>query len=264
MKVGIFYNYEQVSEEIAAGLAASIRRSGGQTLLFRRVEEIENVDRLVVLGGDGTMLRAACRCSETNIPILGVNYGTLGFLTEFEREDTALAARLVLQEDCVVEGRTMLQIELNGRVTHCLNELAVLRGVSPALNNCAAKISVVINGSSAGEFVGDGLIVATPTGSTAHSLSAGGSIMTPDCATFLLTPVCAVSMRSRPIAFSDGSTLTVHVPQETGVLEVYGDGAYLGKIGKEDVLTVCKSSRRATFLTRDRGGFFRRLTEKIN
>ena len=160
------------------------------------------------------------------------------------------------------ELKKMLEAELNGEKFDCLNELALLHPVAPGKENKVVTISVTIDGSHAGEFVADGLIVATPTGSTAYSLSAGGSIMTPDCATFQLTPVCAFSMRSRPIAYSDRSELCFSLPQ--GALVLYGDGVYLGEAGAADRLVVRKSARSVTFLTRGLGEYFRRLTQKIN
>ncbi len=262
MKVGIFYNSDQADACVAEELASRIRKAGHGAAVFSVLDEIRVVDRLIALGGDGTMLRAAKRASAAGIPIVGVNFGKLGFLTEFEREEYAQAVSLVLDEHCARIERSMLEVQLNGRTFDCLNELALLHPVAPGKENKVVTISVTIDGSHAGEFVADGLIVATPTGSTAYSLSAGGSIMTPDCATFQLTPVCAFSMRSRPIAYSDKSELGFSLPQ--GALVLYGDGIYLGEAGASDRLIVRKSERSATFLTRGLSEYFRRLTQKIN
>ena len=122
--------------------------------------------------------------------------------------------------------------------------------------------SVMIDGSRAGSFTADGLIVATPTGSTAYSLSAGGSIMTPDCQTFLLTPISAFSLRSRPIAYPDHCTLSFDFSDEK--LMLFGDGVYLGQADGNTSLTVRRAERTVAFLTADPSGYFRRLTEKIN
>lgn len=262
MKIGIYYNSKQVDEGTACGLAAEIAKKGGEAVLFSCAEEIKGVDRLIVLGGDGTVLHAAKRTSQLDIPLVGVNFGNLGFLTEFERDEANNAVSLALEGKEILV-RSMLEVNLNGSVSHCLNECSVLRPVSPEAMGGVVSLSVEIDGSGAGEYPADGLIVATPTGSTAHSLSAGGSIMTPDCATFLLTPVCAFSMRSRPVAYPDSSTLTIALNDNKRVF-LYGDGVFLGEAGKGDVITVKKSGRRALFLTRSRAGYFYRLTEKIN
>ena len=261
MKIGIFYNAKQVAREIACGLSNRIQELGGTAVLFSAEKEICAIDRLIVLGGDGTVLRAARRAFELNIPLVGVNYGRLGFLTEFSREETNQAAELVLS-DCHIVYRSMLEVDLNGSKSYCLNELSLLRRVSPERDNRVAKISVEIDGSSAGTFTADGLIVATPTGSTAYSLSAGGSIMTPDCETFLLTPVCAFSLSSRPIAYPNHCTLTFCLSSDK--LALYGDGSFLGEAGREDKLIVRKAGRGVAFLTRDPKNYFYRLTEIIN
>ena len=263
MKVGIYYNAKQVDPAIADGLASLLRERGGEPILCSTFDSITGIDRLIVLGGDGTMLRAARRASEEGIPLVGVNFGKLGFLTEFERDEADEAALLALDANCETLHRSMLEVDLNGVRMQCLNELSMLRPVTEEGENRVIKISIAIDGSSAGEINADGLIVTTPTGSTAYSLSAGGCIMTPDVESFLLTPVCAFSMRSRPIACSDRSAISFGV--EPGkVLMLFGDGVFLGSAGQDDRLTVRKSERFATFLTRDKRGFFRRLTEKIN
>lgn len=261
MNIGIYYNRDQVGRDVAENLAARVFSAGHTATLMTDVAEIGG-DRLVVLGGDGTMLRAAKRASVLGIPVVGVNFGRLGFLTEFERDEAERVIPLVLDEHCAVLRRAMLEVELNGSRYDCLNELALLHPVSPESDNRVVTISVTIDGSHAGEFVADGLIVTTPTGSTAYSLSAGGSIMTPDCETFQLTPVCAFSMRSRSIAYSNRSELGFSLPR--GALVLYGDGTYLGKAGEEDHLIVRKSVRSAAFLTRGLSEYFRRLTQKIN
>ena len=261
MNIGIYYNREQASAAIAENIAASIKKAGHSAVVFSDLAELAG-DRLIVLGGDGTMLRAAKRASERAIPVVGVNFGRLGFLTEFEREEAERVVPLVLDERCAVLKRAMLEVALNGKRFYCLNELALLHPVAPERDNRVVTISVTIDGSHAGEFVADGLIVTTPTGSTAYSLSAGGTIMTPDCETFQLTPVCAFSMRSRPIAYPDRSELGFSLPR--GALVLYGDGEYLGEAGESDRLTVRKAQRSASFLTRGLSEYFRRLTEKIN
>lgn len=260
MKIGIIYNDKQVERSVPLFLREEIVRLGGDAELLGAEDVSDGFDRLAVLGGDGTVLRAARRASEFGIPLIGVNFGTLGFLTEFERDEVGRAVGPLLDEACPVLPRAMLEVFFGGRSVHLLNELALLRGVSPDSGSGVVKISVEIDGSFAGDFSADGLIVATPTGSTAYSLSAGGSIMTPDCETFLLTPVCAHSLKSRPIACSDKSVLTFSF-REPVVL--YGDGEFLGEIRGEEALTVRKSPRKALFLTRDPRGFFRRLTGKL-
>ena len=261
MKLGIFYNEKQTDSGNANRLAEVIRKKGGEAFVFSCISDIGGIDRLLVLGGDGTVLRAAKRASEMNIPLVAVNYGTLGFLAESERGEEEKAVRLAMS-DCPVAERSMLEVDLDGNTSYCLNELSLLRPVNNERPSGVVGISVEIDGSKAADFSADGLIVATPTGSTAYSLSAGGCIMTPDSQTFILTPVCAFSLKSRPIVFPDSCALTVTVANET--LMLYGDGDYLGQISGGRRIHIKKAERVARLLTADPNGYFRRLTEKIN
>ncbi len=264
MKVGVFYNVDQVEEKICRRAGDLLRSAGGECVFFPSAEQIGGVDRLLVLGGDGAILRAARKASEYDVPIVGINFGTLGFLTEFERDELEEGVAFVMSDAPFAVRRSMLKVCGKGVEAHCLNEFAILRRVAARSADKIMHISVMIDESSAGEFTADGLIVATPTGSTAYSLSAGGSIMTPDCEAFLLTPVCAFSLRSRPIACSDKSKLSFSLRGAKSGMALYGDGIYLGDMRGDDRIFIEKSERFATFLTKNKGEFFRRLTEKIN
>ncbi len=262
MKIGIFYKKEKVKDEkVVSSLKESLEERGAEVFVYRNAAEISEVERLLVLGGDGTVLRAARAIDGRKIPIVGINYGTLGFLTEFERGETEEAISLLVDANCEVLQRSMLKISLNGRDTHCLNEVVVKKESSPQKGNKIARLYVNIDGTRAGEFAADGIIVATPTGSTAYSLSAGGSILCPDCKSFLLTPICAFSLRSRPIVYSDESVLSFEFA-DSQPMAIYGDGKYLGELCGEE-LSVKKSEKRVYFLTRNKNGFFSRMTEKL-
>lgn len=264
MKVGVLYNRDRVSESSFPSIAARFSRSGAEAVLFSSPEDIGRVDCLLILGGDGTVLRASKPASRENIPIVAVNYGTLGFLTEFRREELDDAIDFILSDAHVVLKRTMLEVIFRGKSTHCLNELVLQRPVSAETDSRLVKICVRIDGKEAGVFSADGLIISTPTGSTAYSLSAGGSVMSPDCRTFELTPICAFSLRSRPIVCSDSSTLRFTAKPHGKGLMLHGDGVFLGELEEDDELVVRRSDRVATFWVKDEGDTFRRLTEIIN
>ncbi len=261
MRIGIYFNANQVELSSAESFRSELIGRGADAVIFMQEEEIAGVDRLVVLGGDGTVLRAARRAAEVGIPLVGVNYGHIGFLTEFGREEREAALDFVLSDSCERMDRAMLEVELNGRTTVCLNECSMLRAVAPEDDNKVIRIGVSIDGSDAGEITADGIIVATPTGSTAYSLSAGGSILSPECEAFILTPICAFSMKSRPIVYASSATLSFTVG-EGHCLLLYGDGKFLGCV--EDEVRVRRSERKASFLTRDKRGYLLRITEKIN
>ncbi len=263
MNIGIFYNTEQVEFGSVELLCARLKERNNTFSVYGNETAIAKCDRLIVLGGDGTVLRAAKRAAQLNIPLVGINFGHIGFLTEFEKNELELATDLVCDRCCPQISRSMIDIHLNDKTFCCLNELALIREVSAERANRVEHISVEIDHRSAGDFAVDGLIVATPTGSTAYSLSAGGSILTPDCPNVLLTPICALSLKSRPIVCPNSSKLSFRVRKNDSLI-AYGDGAFLGKVGENDTLFVEKSNLCATFLTRDKHGFFLRLTGKIN
>lgn len=263
MKISVLYNPTQVDEATAASIVKQVESRGHGVEVLTSAECVSG-ERLLVLGGDGTVLRAVRKAAERDIPIVAVNYGTLGFLTEFDRGETEQAVDFILSGQHSVLKRSMIEVELNGRTMHCLNEVVLSRGGTTENASKVVKFSVSINGNQAGRYLADGMVLATPTGSIAYSLSAGGSILTPDCENFILTPICAFSLKSRPIVCSDKSEIEFSFPEAGVTLMLHGDGDFLGIATHGDTVRVRKSSRSATFLLRKQGEFFRRLTDKIN
>ncbi len=264
MTVGIFYNEKQVTLSVVERFVSRIRECGCRAVVFAEKEQISGCDRLLVLGGDGTILHSAQKAAELQIPILGVNYGTRGFLAEFERDEIDESTSFVTGENYALVQRSMLEATFGGKTVHCLNEFTLFRNPLEQSSDSAVAISLEIDDNFAGKFISDGLIVSTPTGSTAYSLSAGGSIMTPDCETFLLTSVCASSLRSRPIVCPDKCVFRLSAEENNVSLILHGDGKYFGEAQKGDSIVIKKSDRRTTFMTKDKSEFFRRLTKKIN
>lgn len=261
MNIGIYYKKNKIpNETVVFELKEKLEEKGCTVSVFLDAKGIAGVDRLLVLGGDGTILRAAYNCSREKIPIVGINYGTLGFLTEFERDERMKSVDLISDPNACKIDHTMIAVKFNDRTIHCLNEMMLS---CSAAGSRVATITVMIDGSRAGDFRADGLIVATPTGSTAYSLSAGGSIMVPACKTFMLTPVCAFSLKSRPIAYPDESELTFSLDGNKNPLSLYCDGKFIGNVRSNDTVSVKKSERVVTFLTRNKNSFYSRLTNKI-
>lgn len=263
MKIAVLYNPTQVQKDVIDFILKRIGDCGHAAELFSSADEI-NGDRLLVLGGDGTVLRAAKAAAQKEMPIVAVNYGTLGFLTEFNREETDQAVDFILSEAHSVLNRSMIDVVWNNRHWHCLNEVVLSRKVAVETSDKVIRFHVAIDRNAAGDYAADGMIVATPTGSIAYSLSAGGSILTPDCENFILTPICAFSLKSRPIVCSDNSEISFVVAENGAEVALHGDGEFLGTAQGGDVVYVRKSKMKARFLLRKQGEFFHRLINKIN
>lgn len=203
-------------------------------------------DLLLVLGGDGTLLTAARAAGKRQTPILGINLGSLGYLTEFTMQELIPALESIRNDSHQVQERVMLSVRLlprQGKIRHhlALNEAVIHNGVLARIMDLEIRVD--------GEFVtnsrSDGLIISTPTGSTAYSLSAGGPILQPDLNAVILTPICPHTLSNRPIVLND--TVSIQV-----VLQA-GDNAMLtidGQVGETlaigDRVSVCK----APFATR--------------
>ena len=221
------------------------------------------LDFAVVLGGDGTLLSAARAMAKAGIPVLGVNLGSLGFLTEVRLEELYLTLQGIEEGRCKVETRSMVHCEVlrkDSRVASydALNDIVVGKGTVSRLNHCA----VYIDGEFVSVYKADSLIVSTPTGSTAYSLAAGGPILMPSVEALVVTPVAAHSLTHRPLVVPDTSKVEIVV--NTGY-----DEAYLsidGQIGMPmydgDRVACCKSDHRVKLL-RIRGTFFDVLRAKM-
>ncbi|MBM2837411.1 MAG: inorganic polyphosphate kinase [Deltaproteobacteria bacterium] len=176
-------------------------------------------DMLLVLGGDGTLLAAARLAGATGIPILGVNLGSLGFLTEITIDELYPAMERVLKGEYETEERVMLSARvIRDRIEisryEVLNDVFVSRGSTARIVDLETKI----NGDYVTTYKADGLIVSTPTGSTAYSLSAGGPIIYPSLHAFTLTPICPHTLTQRPVIVSDDSVITISILSKEDIL----------------------------------------------
>ena len=212
-------------------------------LKFHKLErELPNADLVVCFGGDGTILHMAKTATRRGIPILGVNIGTMGFMAELESSELDKLA-LLATGDYTIDNRMMLDVTVQRDrdiIFHdiCLNDVAITKGAVARI----VHLSVGCDGVQAMECGGDGVIIATPTGSTAYSLSAGGPIVEPDAQNILITPICAHDVGSRCIVTSDKRVITVNLVQNArrnGFLSVDGGKALRMNMG--DVATIKKS-----------------------
>ena len=218
---------------------------------FSRLDrELPNADMVICFGGDGTILHMAKAATRKGIPILGVNIGTMGFMAELESSEMHKLARLA-SDEYTLDTRMMLDVTVQRDrdiIYHdiCLNDVAITKGSVGRIVHLNVKCDDV----TAMECGGDGIIISTPTGSTAYSLSAGGPIVEPDARNIIITPVCAHDMISRSMVMSDKRNITVQMAQNirrNAFLSVDGGKAIRMNVGD---LAIIKNSKLETKLVR--------------
>ena len=201
-------------------------------------------DMALSIGGDGTFLHTATQVGDKGVPILGINTGHLGFLADLSGHEVGNALHDILSGDYQVEERTLLQVEADGIDTlwpYALNEVAILKQDSASM----ISISTVINGNYFNTYQADGLLIATPTGSTAYALSAGGPILVPQAANWVLVPVAPHSFTVRPLVVNDDVTISLQVSCRTGKFMLSCDGRSV-QLPAGDTVTL----RKAPFTTK--------------
>ena len=205
-----------------------------------------SVDLLVVLGGDGTMIATARMVGDSEVPVLGINYGSLGYLAEFRIEEMFPALETILAGNYRLDSRVMLAVELfrgEGQVTRnrVLNDVVINKSALARI----IEIEAYLNSQYVNSFRADGLIVSTPTGSTAYNLSAGGPVIYPSMNAVVITPICPFTLSNRPIVVPDDALieLCLKTPEEEVVLTLDGQVGLPLKVG--DRVVIRKS--RTTF-----------------
>lgn len=228
----------------------------GRTDLAHQDDDIgEKLDLAVSLGGDGSMLRAVTAVADEGVPVLGVNYGSLGYLTGIEPDAASEAVERFLAGDYIIEERIRLGCRLDdGTEASALNEAIVEKVDSGRTVNLA----VHIDGEFFTSYAADGLIAATPTGSTAYSLSAGGPILAPTMHAVILTPVAPHTLFDRSLVLLPSSELVIEVLGDRPAA-VAVDGRSLGELGEGGSLTVSVSDQPARLVTLGQRGFHQAL-----
>jgi NAD+ kinase len=237
----------------------------GHAELGRPIEAWGNVRLVVVLGGDGTFLRAATMCAPLGLPLVGVNIGRVGFLTEIEVADLYRDVAEVLAGHHRVDERMMLEarVERGGRVRAsflALNDVVVSKGPFARM----VQIAVYADDMRLDTYRADGLIVSTPTGSTAYALSAGGPVLAPDLDVMVVTPICPHSLSTRPLVLGGERRLrvTVSSPHMETLLTV--DGHKGERIVPGDDVIVSRSSVVTRLVRKEGHDFYRLLRTKLN
>ena len=251
-------NVEVFLDKETASLLESAEKS------LSRNEMPSQVDLLVVLGGDGTLLAAARALNRKPVPILAVNLGGLGFLTVITREELYPTLELVLAGDFKTERRVQIEGELV-RADEVISSFLALNDV--VLNKGAiARIldfDVLVNGRFISTYKSDGLIVSTPTGSTAYSLAAGGPIVTPAVEAFVVTPICAHTLTNRPLVLPDSVQIEVVVKSQREAAYLTVDGQVGLAAHSDDTVRLRKASSYVEIIQPISMNYFEILREKL-
>ena len=225
------------------------------------LDMVKKIDLLVVLGGDGTILRAARLMGKNQVPILGIRFGRLGFLAELSGETykkelvSILEGKFKLDERMVLEA----QIGIDNDKLYALNDVVLFRAGSSKLIN----MDVSIDGIHMNTFRSDGLIVASPTGSTAYSLSSGGPIVSPGINAIVINPICPHMLSNRPTLISGDSTITIRFTELDDACTINLDGQQDVPVSKETIVQIKKAAYRVKLVRSEANDFFSVVRNKL-
>lgn len=248
-----------------AGAKATIISDVNEHYEDLRVKEelMKGVQAAIVLGGDGTMLRAAHSIGTYDIPFIGINLGTLGFLTEIEESNVYQALDRLLKDEFVIEKRMMIEGSVKDKVFHSLNDVVITRaGFSRIIG-----LKIYVNNQLLDTYEADGVIVATPTGSTGYNMSAGGPIVSPKASAIVVTPISPHSLTSKSVVFDSTEEIRVEImkkrkTQETEAIVSF-DGGNNIELAAGDVVNVKLSCRCTRLIKMYDVNFYSVLRDKI-
>ena len=224
----------------------------------------EDADCVLVLGGDGTLIRAARELRSHDVPILGINMGTLGYLTEVELQNIETALHQVIFEKPVVEERMMLKGSLNEQMEDiALNDIVVTRLGALRI----IRFNIYVNGELLNTYQADGVIISTPTGSTAYNLSAGGPIVQPTASMIVITPICSHALNTSSIVLSSDAEIVIEIGEgRDGEVEeavISFDGDHNVEVCTGDKIVIQKAADTTKLLKLSKVSFLETLRKKM-
>lgn len=254
-------------------ITAFIEKHGGEAVCVKNERQVlaekgtAGADCALVLGGDGTLLRAAGNMMDSDIPLLGINLGTLGYLAEVESACAGEAVEKLLRDEFVREERMMLSgrvITEEGEEQYALNDIVISRCGSLQILN----VRIYVNERFLNDYCADGVIVATPTGSTGYNLSAGGPIVEPSASLLLLTPICPHTLNTRSIVFSPEDEIAVEIPEgkdgNEQVVEANFDGSNTITLKTGDRILIRRSDKTTGIIRLNTESFLAVLHKKMS
>ena len=225
-----------------------------------REDIARETDLIIVLGGDGTFLSVARQAVEAQVPVAGFNLGTLGFLTEMKKESLEESLADILSGKAKISRRKLLQINFKNQLYTALNDVVINKGAIARV----VKLLLKIDGATVTEVKGDGIIISTPTGSTAYSISAGGPIVSPEVNGIIITPICPHSLTFRPLVVRDKTVITVQLLTPHMDTYVTIDGQTVLPMNFEGTITVGTYRKQLLMLVAPEINYFKLLSDKLN
>jgi NAD+ kinase len=236
----------------------------GKRKIIARQQDFSDVNLAIVLGGDGTMISAARLLENLDVPVLGINYGSLGYLTEFRIEELYDALERILHGDFTIDSRVTLDVthERNGielSKNRVLNDVVINKAALARIINIEATLDeLYVN-----DFRADGLIISTPTGSTAYNLSAGGPIVFPSMNAVVMTPICPFTLSNRPIVVPDTAEIALRLKTENEDVFLTLDGQVGFELTVNDVVRIRKSKTTLNLVKPPNRNYFDVLRNKL-
>jgi len=279
-KIGLIANFDKpASRAVVLRAAALIARSGRVVLAEQQTARMAGLScavfpdpaalareagLLLVFGGDGTMLRAVHELHGLDTPILGINVGRLGFLTAVSSNDLPDALEKIWQKDFVIESRPLIEAagECRGKAIQmsAFNDIVISHGAVSRV----IELDVSVDDQPLTRYRGDGLIVSSPTGSTAYSLSAGGPIISPEARVFAITPICPHAVSNRSVIIGSDSIVRVKLLSRQMETIIAADGQLQATLSADDAITIRRSRRSAKLLRLGGSSFFAAVRKKLH
>jgi NAD+ kinase len=256
-KIGLVANPSNPESARAAGELADFIRSLGMGAVFEDV--YSRSDAVIVLGGDGSVLRAAPEAAAAGVPLMGVNMGNLGFLTDVGRIGAEEAILRLKSGDFRVEKRAMLSASVMGADYQALNDVCAVNTRVTGL----VELELLVNDERIDTFRADGVIVATPTGSTAYNFSAGGPILKPDARMMVITPICPHTFYARPFVVPADDVVVIVPRRAPFGVTIAVDGWNTVELGEGRCARITRSTRETMIIKTNKLGFYDVLRQKM-
>ncbi len=257
---GIIYNQDvNKSKEFASKISDAFFNEGLATVkpkIFDMAEMPLNITFAVTIGGDGTLLKCARHYSRLNVPVFGFNMGRLGYLSQALPDELDFVIKKIKDRDFRIEERLMLK---SSAENIALNDMVIRK----ELNARTSVLNLSINDRPVCSYMADGLIISTPTGSTAYALSAGGPVISPDIDCFIIVPICPHTLTARPIVINSNEKIKVSICENTGY-QITADGQDIKPFQKEVVIEKYKNCAKLLLLNKEKSDFYRILRNKLH